>query len=111
MRSASACSVASLSPVTGPPCSRSAHQPVRVASEANSSLAQALANLGGAPSASGNAARNAYSSGFALAMIVGVVVAVAAATVYLALPATEIVSRPQTRPSAPSPGGSPSALT
>ena len=89
-----------------------AHQPVRVASEANSSLAQALANLGGAPSASGNAARNAYSSGFALAMIVGaVVVAVAAATVYLALPATEIVSRPQTRPSAPSPGGSPSALT
>lgn len=88
-----------------------AHQPAHVAIEAKSGLAQALANLGGAHSAAGVAARHAYSSGFDLALIIGaVVVAVAAAAVYLALPATNKAPGPQTRPTAPSPGGPPSSV-
>jgi EmrB/QacA subfamily drug resistance transporter len=80
------------------------HQPVHVSAEANGGLAQALTNLGGPHSAAGIAARGAYSSGVDLAMIVGaVVVAVAAATVYVALPAT----RPLTRLTAPSPSPTP----
>lgn len=58
-----------------------------VASQARSGLAQALTALGGPRSAAGLAARDAFSSGLDLAMIVGAgLVAVAAVVVYVALP-------------------------
>ncbi len=63
-----------------------AHRPVHASAEAKSGLAQALANLGGAHSAADIAARDAYTSGFDLAMIVGVVVVgIAAVAVCLGL--------------------------
>ncbi len=65
-----------------------AHQPTHISAQAKAGLAQALAGLGGPHSTAGIAARNAYSSGVALAMITGAaLVAAAAITVFLALPA------------------------
>lgn len=62
-------------------------QPSSVAGQARTGLAQALAGLGGPHSVAGLAARDAYSSGLDLAMIVGAaLVAVAAVAVYVALP-------------------------
>jgi hypothetical protein len=64
------------------------HQEAQVAGPARAGLAQALTSLGGAHSAAGAAARNAYSSGLDLAMVAGaVLVAAAAIVVHLALPA------------------------
>lgn len=62
------------------------HQPPLIATQAKAGLAQALTTLGGPHSAPGLAARNAYTSGLGLAMIVGAaLVAAAAVTVHLAL--------------------------
>jgi MFS family permease len=62
-------------------------QPGSVADQARTGLAQALAGLGGPHGVAGLAARDAYSSGLDLAMIVGAaLVAVAAVAVYVALP-------------------------
>jgi EmrB/QacA subfamily drug resistance transporter len=71
------------------------HHPDQVAAQAKAGLAQALTNLGGAHSAAGIDARNAYSSGLDLAMIVGAaLVAAVAIAVYLALPATRKAPSP-----------------
>ena len=83
-------------------------QPAQVAMRAKAGLAQAFGSLGGAHSAAGLAARNAYSSGLDLAMIAGaVLVAVAAIAVYLARPARTISPGPQQGAPAPAPHGAP----
>ena len=81
-----------------------AHQPAQAATEAKVGLAQALTSRGGPHSAAGLAARNAYSSGLGLAMVVGaIVVAAAAIVIYLALPASARTAPPHvpSEPTAP----------
>jgi EmrB/QacA subfamily drug resistance transporter len=87
------------------------HRQVRSATEVKEGLAQALADLGGAHSPGGVAARHAYGAGLDVAMLVGaVIVAAAAIAVYVALPAPHKVSHPRTPPAAPSADALPDAV-
>jgi EmrB/QacA subfamily drug resistance transporter len=78
------------------------HQTPAIVEQAKTGLTQALSTLGGPNSAAGTAARNAYSSGLDLATLAGaILVAAAAVTVYLALPATR--PAPTSTPQVPDP--------
>ena len=77
--------------------------------QAKAGLAQALTSLGGPRTAAGVAARDAYSSGLDLAMIVGaLLVAAASVAVHRSLPAPGKAALPGK--SAPTPAPSPDEL-
>ena len=88
-------------------------QPVDVAHRAEAGLAQALDALGGAHTPGGIAARNAFSSGLATAMIVGAaLVLITAAVVRLRLPADTNLERPRAAdPAASTPRRDPEQAT
>jgi hypothetical protein len=79
-------------------------QQAQTATKAKTGLAEALANLGGAHRVGGVAARNAYSPGLDVAMVVGaIIVAATTIAVYVALPSTRKVTGRQAHLTAPSP--------
>jgi hypothetical protein len=86
------------------PALAQSHQAPQIATQAKAGLAQALKTLGGPHTAPGLAARNAYTSGLDLAMIVGAaLVAAAAIVVHLALKTSASAPSPASAPVRPQP--------